>query len=252
MTQRRKVWLKVCVNHQFSSYSLDDVFNLKKKLDMIFITLKHFLMISHTNITYLLDHFSKRSYLRIFCWRLGRAGRPVWNWFHFFGKPFRPRKTLVSWLLAPITWRAVCPPWWLVVVHVRVVPGGIIDLLAIWCEQIRMSVGHSNWKILFLNALHWCFFITQRWCCGGRCRTCCRGARRRTAWFSPGTIVFRFSGWSGARSSSGKVFLTFLFLARQSISIRILIHLFGKSLLISQNGESGLVGQGVQCGQSLV
>ena len=43
-----------------------------------------------------------------------------------------------------------------------------------------------------------------------------------------------------------------LFLARQSISIRILIHLFGKSLLISQNGESGLVGQGVQCGQSLV
>ena len=94
MTQRRKVWLKVCVNHQFSSYSLDDVFNLKKKLDMIFITLKHFLMISHTNITYLLDHFSKRSYLCIFRWRLGRARRPVWNWFHFFGKLLEPRETL--------------------------------------------------------------------------------------------------------------------------------------------------------------
>ena len=163
-----------------------------------------------------------------------------------------PRETLVSWQLAPITWRAVCPPWWLVVVHVRVVPGGINDLLAISCERIRTNDGQSNWKILFLNALHWCFFVTQHWCCGGRCRTCCRGARRRTAWFSPGTIVFRFSGWSGAWSSSGKVFLKFLFLARQSISIRMLIHLFGNSLLISQNGQSGPVGQGVQCGQSLV
>ena len=86
LRQRRKVWMKVFVNHHFSSYSLDDVFNLKKKLDMIFITLKHFLMISHTNITYLLDHFSKRSYLRIFCWRLGRTRRPVSNWFHFFEK----------------------------------------------------------------------------------------------------------------------------------------------------------------------
>ena len=48
-----------------------------------------------------------------------------------------------------------------------------------------------------------------------------------------------------------KYFLTFFFLARQSISMRILTYLFGKSLLICQNGQSGLVGQGVQCGQKL-
>ena len=148
--EERSWWLNFFVNHQFSSYSLDDVFNLKKKLDMTFITLKQFLTISHTNITYLLDHFSNRSYLRIFCWRLGRAGRPVWNWFHFFGKLLDPRETLVSWQLAPVTWRAVCPPWWLVVVHVRVVPGGINDIPAIWCERIKINHGHGDWKILLL------------------------------------------------------------------------------------------------------
>ena len=132
--------------------------SILKKIDMIFITLKQFLTISHTNITYLLDDFSNQSYLRIFCWRLGRTGRPVSKWFHFFGKLLESRETLVSWQLAPITWRAVCPPWWLVVVHVWVVPGGINDLLAIWCERVRMNDGHSDWKILFSNALHCCFF----------------------------------------------------------------------------------------------
>ena len=34
-------------NHQFSSSSLDDVFNLEKKSNMIFITLEYFPSISH-------------------------------------------------------------------------------------------------------------------------------------------------------------------------------------------------------------
>ena len=98
------------------------------------------------------------------------------------------------------------------------------DIPAIWCERIKMNDGHGDWKILFSNALHCCCcFNTQRWCWGGRCRTCCRGARRRTAWFSPGTIVFRLIR---CMIFIWKSFLTFFFLARQSISMRILTHFF--------------------------
>ena len=47
-----------------------------------------------------------------------------------------------------------------------------------------------------------------------------------------------------------KFFLTFFFLARQSISMRILTYLFGNSVFITENGQGGHVGQGVQYGQS--
>ena len=32
------------------------------------------------------------------------------------------------------------------------------DIPAIWCERIKMNDGHGDWKILFSNALHCCFF----------------------------------------------------------------------------------------------
>ena len=129
---------------------------------MIFITLKQFLTISHLR-TLRIYWITFQSGLT-FASSVGglvELGGLYEIGFISLANFSNPERLWESWLLAPITWRAVCPPWWLVVVHMRVVPGGINDLLVIWCEQIRMNVRHSNWKILFSNALHWCFYRTR-------------------------------------------------------------------------------------------
>ena len=49
--------------HQFSSSSLDDVFNLEKKSNMIFITLEYFPTISHMHTTYIIYWMTVQSSL---------------------------------------------------------------------------------------------------------------------------------------------------------------------------------------------
>ena len=180
---------------------------------MIFITHKQILTISHTNITYLLDHFSKRSYLRIFCWRLGRARRPVLNWFHFFGKVLDPGgETLVSWQLAPVTWRAVCPPWWLVVIHMRVVPGGKTIFQPFGVNESKWMMAMAIGKYCFrMHCIVVAVLIPSVGVVGAGVELVVGGLVVELHDFH---LTQLFSGWWGAWSSPGKEFSNMLVLGK--------------------------------------